>query len=362
MRIGVNALYLIPGGVGGTEIYLRSLLAALAGIDRANRYSVFINRETDAALVPSAGNFECVRHPVAARIRPARILWEQAALPVEAARRPLDVMFNAGFTAPVIAPVPNVTVFHDLQHWRHPEHFRWFDLPAWRLLLWASAHRSRHLITPAEAARADLIECYGLDPARVTTVEHGVDERFFSIDREQTEPMLLCVSTLHPHKNIERLIRAFARFHAAHSEYHLVLAGMKGFQTAAVERQVAALGLSGQVRITGWIPREELYHLYRRARGFVYPSTFEGFGMPVLEALAAGIPTACSSIEPLRTIAGGAAVLFPPEDEEAMARAMEELVQRPPKDAAGPTVAGRYRWQRAAQATLDVLYRSTSSS
>src|SRR5689334_452602 len=98
-RIGVNALYLIPGGVGGTEIYLRSVLAALARIDRINQYFIFTNRETGPDLVPEGENFIHVPQPVAATSRPKRILWEQIALPIEAARRHLDVLFNAGFTA-----------------------------------------------------------------------------------------------------------------------------------------------------------------------------------------------------------------------------------------------------------------------
>src|SRR5271169_1396547 len=138
MRIGINALYLIPGGVGGTEIYLRRLLAALASIDRDNEYFIFTNLETGADLVPRQANVHWKPQAVRARLRPARILWEQTVLPVEAARYRLDVLFNPGFTAPVLALCPCVTVFHDLQHKRHPEHFRWFDLPVWNLLLWAS--------------------------------------------------------------------------------------------------------------------------------------------------------------------------------------------------------------------------------
>src|SRR6185369_302247 len=124
LRIGVNALYLIPGGVGGTEIYLRSLLAALARIDAANRYFVFTNRETGMDLTPSAPNFTAVSMRVRAERRPARIFWEQTVLPLAAARRQIDVLFNPGFTSPLYCVSPKVTVFHDLQYKRHPEFFR----------------------------------------------------------------------------------------------------------------------------------------------------------------------------------------------------------------------------------------------
>lgn len=366
MRIGVNSLYLIPGGVGGTEIYLRSLLGALAAIDETNRYFVFVNRETDRSLAPDAGNFHVLRQPVPGRIRAARLVWEQTALPLLALRHRIDVMFNPGFTAPIFSVPPNVTMFHDLQHKRHPEHFRWFDLPAWRLMLWASAHASRILLAPSEATRQDLIHFYRLAPERVTTIPHGVDERFFALGRERqaaaVQPVLLCVSTLHPHKNIERLVRVFAGFRARHPEYRLVLAGMRGFHAGPVEALVDELELRDAVRITGWIEREQLYDLYRQARGFIYPSTFEGFGMPVVEALAAAIPTACSAVEPMLGIAADAAVTFPPHDENAMLAAMERLLELPPVDKRSPARASRFRWRQAAEQTLAALYRSTSSS
>src|ERR1051326_8910861 len=113
MRIGINALYLIPGGVGGTETYLRGLVTALAGIDAENRYFLFTNRETGPDLAPKIPRFEVVPQAVRAAVRPARILWEQTALPLEAARLGLDVMLNPGFTGPLICGCPQVTVFHD---------------------------------------------------------------------------------------------------------------------------------------------------------------------------------------------------------------------------------------------------------
>jgi glycosyltransferase involved in cell wall biosynthesis len=355
-RIGVNALYLIPGGVGGTEIYLRELLAALARIDTNNEYFVFTNMETGAHLVPREANFHCKPQRVRASFRPARILWEQCVLPLEASRCRIDVMFNPGFTAPVLAACRLVTVFHDLQHKRHPEHFRWFDLPFWRLLLWASAHRSQRLIADSESTRADLLHYYGLAPEHVRVVPLGVEQRFFGLNRTRIESYVLCVSTLHPHKNLDRLIRAYAR---RKRDFRLVMAGMRGFYTRSVERLIAELGVADSVQLTGWIPREELYALYERARAFIYPSTFEGFGMPVLEAMAAGIPTACSDIPPLREVAGEAALFFDPLDEEAIGAALDCVVTdeatRSRLAEAGPARAREFTWEKTASATLLAL-------
>ena len=242
VRIGVNALYLIPGGVGGTEIYLRELLAALAELDQTNEYLVFTNLETQSDLVPKQANFHWKPQAVHARFRPARILWEQIVLPFEAARYRLDVLFNPGFTAPIFSPCRQVTVFHDLQHQRHPEYFRWFDLPFWRLLLWASAHRSHRLIAVSEATRSDLLRFYRIPKERVTVVHHGVEPAFSRLDRSHTESYLLCVSTLHPHKNLPRLIRAYGR---KKRDFPLILAGMRGFHAESIERQIDEMGLAG---------------------------------------------------------------------------------------------------------------------
>ena len=354
-RIGINALYLIPGGVGGTEIYLRSLLSALARVDTGNQYVVYSNQETGTGLAPPASNFLSVCLPVRASSRPKRILFEQFGLPGRLRRDRIDVLLNPGFTAPAWAPCPQVTVIHDLQHKRHPEYFRWFDLPFWRLLVWTAVRRSDRLIAVSEATKADLLTYYRVPPHKIAVVEHGVDDRFFAIAAERThiEPFLLCVSTLHPHKNIERLVRVFARLAVDRPSLRLVLAGMKGFQTSPIETLIESLGLGAKVELTGWIPREQLYGYFRRAAAFVYPSTFEGFGMPVVEALAAEVPLACSDIEPLRGIARGAAWLFNPEDEADMERAIRRMLSGEPVGAANP--AKDYSWTTAAHATLRAI-------
>jgi glycosyltransferase involved in cell wall biosynthesis len=355
-RIGINALYLIPGGVGGTEIYLRRLLIALASVDPRHEYFVFTNLETGSDLVPVKPNFHWIRQRIRARFRPARILWEQIVLPVEALRYRLDVLLNPGFTTPVLAPCACVTVFHDLQHKRHPEYFRALDLLFWRLLLWASARRSQRLIAVSESTRADLVLFYGLPAERISVVHHGVEPEFFALDRSRTEPYVLCVSTLHPHKNLDRLLRAYSR---GRRDWRLIITGMRGFVATKIEALIAELNLKESVMLTGWIPREELLQLYAKAHAFIYPSTFEGFGMPVLEAMAAGIPVACSDIPPLREVAGEAALFFDPLREGAIAAALDRIVVdeqlRARLTQAGPERARGFTWDRAARETLAAL-------
>jgi glycosyltransferase involved in cell wall biosynthesis len=359
LRIGVNALYLIPGGVGGTEIYLRNLLQALAEIDHVNEYHVITNKETGTDLVPPAPNFIQQHTGVRATFRPFRMVWEQTGLPAAARRLKLDCMFNAGFTAPVFTACSNVTVFHDLQHKLHPEHFRWFDLPFWNLFLYWAVKKSEILVAVSDTTKQDLMRFYKPPESKIRVIPHGVEREFFEIQNQpdRANPYLLCVSTSHPHKNLDRLIRVFGEFRKLHPEYRLVMAGVRGFQAEFLEKIA-----DQHIQFTGWIPRAELYELFRSAAGVVYPSTFEGFGMPVLEAMAAGVPLACSSIEPLHSIAGNAAFEFDPLDSNAMLDSMNRLITEGDRlIAPGRERASQFTWRAAAEKTLSAILHAAKA-
>ena len=231
----------------------------------------------------------------------------------------------------------------------------------------AAIRKSKLLLTPSESARRDILYYFQKD-AIITP--HGVDQRFFDLaaERESAQPRtyLLCVSTLHPHKNIELLVRAFAKYRAIHPEMSLILAGMRGFQTAAIERMIAGLNLQMSVTITGWIPRDELYELYRGAHTFVFPSMFEGFGIPLMEALAAGIPSVCANVEPMISNAAGAALTFDPSSidglTDCLLRITEDEGLRARLTADGRVRASEFRWERTATLTLKAFTEAASST
>jgi glycosyltransferase involved in cell wall biosynthesis len=311
---------------------------------------IFTNRETGADLVPSQANFVHAPQPVRARFRPARILWEQLALPFSAYKHRVNVLFNPGFTAPILCGCPMVTVFHDLQHKRHPEHFRWFDLPFWNVLLGLSARRSRGIIAGSMASHDDF-ERYYKRPA--TVIHYGVEREFFAVaQRREPSDFLLCPSTTHPHKNLERLLRVHAQMNNAPK---LILTGVRGFAAEEIER------LAGEsVQILGWLPREQIYDLYRRALGLIFPSTFEGFGMPVLEAMAAGVPVACSDIPPLREIARSTVHFFDPASDREIRDALLLLASGKISTDAAHKRATQFSWEKTAYATLDYLKKCSS--
>jgi glycosyltransferase involved in cell wall biosynthesis len=200
-------------------------------------------------------------------------------------------------------------------------------------------------------ATHDDFERYYGRPSEV--IHHGVERELIEISyRRHPKDYLLCVSTTHPHKNLKRLLRVHAQIKNAPK---LILTGVRGFAAQEIE------SLAGDsVEITGWIPREDLYRLYRGALGFIYPSTFEGFGMPVLEAMAAGVPVACSDIPPLREIARSTVHFFDPANDREMRDALLLLASGKISTEAAQRRAAQFTWEKTARATLDYLSKSSS--
>jgi glycosyltransferase involved in cell wall biosynthesis len=215
------------------------------------------------------------------------------------------------------------------------------------------------LIADSEATKEDLQRFYGVSADRIVVAPLGVEPAFYALQPLPREDFFLCVSTLHPHKNLDNLLFAFAEFRRERPDWRLVMTGVRGFHTQQVEARIVELGLEQSVRLTGWIPRQELYGLFQTATAMVYPSTFEGFGLPVVEAMAAGLPLACSNIEPLHGIVAGAALEFAPDDVSTMTAALRRLSEddalREELAARGRVRAASFTWEETARKTLRAI-------
>ncbi len=376
LRIGVNALYLIPGGVGGTEIYLRNLLRALAEIDRHNEYFVYLNRETGADLCPQAANFAAVETGVKAKFRPGRLLWEQTGLARATWSDRLDVLFSPGFTSPGVSRGKRVTVIHDLQHRKQPQNFGWLERRAWEWSVRRSVRRSDLIIAVSEASRQDILEAYKPPPEKVRVIGHGVEPEMFRLWERDEYPIsrlrqaglpegryLLAVSTVHPHKNWDRLLTAFQTLRERGHDLRLAVCGLPGKSWDELRLKIDQAELSERVHLLGWQPRDTVLTLFRFAEALVFPSTFEGFGMPVIEAMAAGAPVVCSDIPPLRETADGCATFFDPLSADSIADAVEKTLNDAEHRAAlverGVARAESFTWRRAAERTLRALIETT---
>ncbi|RME33796.1 MAG: glycosyltransferase family 1 protein [Thermoflexia bacterium] len=288
-------------------------------------------------------------------------------LPVEVFVGRVDLFYSPDFVLPpTLHTTRTLLTVHDLSFLRYPEHFVPKLVRYLERVVPDSVRRADRVLADSEATRTDLIELLGTPPEKVEVLYSGVDERFrpdgeegegerlrarYGLDR----PYVLAVGTLQPRKNYVRLIRAFVRLPAG--ETVLVIAGGRGWMYEEVLEE--AVRFPHRVRVLGFVDEEDLPALYRGARLFVMPSFYEGFGLPVLEAMACGVPVVCSGVSSLPEVAGDAALLVDPADEEglaeAMRRALEDGALREQMRTLGLARAATFTWDRAARQLLEGL-------
>jgi glycosyltransferase involved in cell wall biosynthesis len=351
--IGISLLTLVPGISGGSETYARELCRALARLGTL-QYRVFL--PTIAADAADGLPSSIVERYRASRTMPGRIAgMSLAALRPEPLRRELDGLAAIHFPLSVMLPLvdrpPAAATILDLQHEDNPEFFGRAELAYRKFVYGWTIRRSRIVITISEHSRQALLERYRLDPERVRVIHHGVDHDIFTPSDEGSQGgFLLYPSRPWRHKNHARLFGAFARLRRERPELRLVLTGAGDFGT-----------LPDGVEARGRVSRDELVELYRNAAALVFPSFYEGFGLPVVEAMACGCPVACSNATSLPEIAGGAARLFDPHDVDEIAAAVDEVLTEPePWIKRGLERAKDFTWDAAARAHEDV-YRELSS-
>ena len=375
-HVGLNLVFLVPGETGGMEVAARELIPALlAEAPPGMRFTAFINREAAAAgdgpwgeLLPQ------VIVPVNARKRVQWVLGEQAALPPLAARAGVDLMHSLASTAPLWGGSRRVVTVHDLIYARFPEAHAGIRDKGMRVLVPWAVRRSDRVIADSQSTRADLIRLLGVEPARVDVVPLGLGaiQRARALSQEQVRarfelgarPVVMSLSAKRPHKNLLALIGALARL-APDARPLLVLPGYPTAYETELRERARALGVEDDVRFPAWVSAEELEGLWAITRLFVYPSLYEGFGLPVLEAMARGVPVACSSASSLPEVAGDAALLFDPHDESAIASALKRLLDEPALAeslrARGLLHVQEFTWARTARLTLESYARALGS-
>jgi glycosyltransferase involved in cell wall biosynthesis len=370
VRVGLNLVFLVPGETGGRETYARELVAAL----RAERPDLdlvaFVNRETAASGDAFWG--EAVTLPVHARRRAEWALGEQVALPRAARRVGVDVLHSLANTAPGWGPYRSVVTIHDLLYKRFPQ----YHSPAMRWgtsgLVSLAARRSDRIITVSEASRRELVELLGVPEAKIDVVPNGIGVTASApgsgapsrVDGEPQagpalpdlgdRPLVLAVATRLRHKNLGALVEAMGLIDPAERPV-LVMAGHPTDVDAELRARITALDLDADVRLRGAAAPDELEAVYAAADLVAHPSLYEGFGLPVLEAMARGVPVACSDIPPLREVAADAARYIDPHDPSTIAAAIAELLADPDERRrlaeAGRARAARFSWAKAARET-----------
>jgi len=376
MRIGIDARAMITprSGIGQSTYYLTK---HLLDIDSENDYHLFYHKDIDAGWVsPGRVQLHRVRTGNITLGLDPRERWEQMMLPLALLRHRVDVYHAIQQVGPLWAPAPVIVTVFDVAFLVHPETKPAEDTRYWSTWVRRSVRRAERVIATSEATKRDLVNLCGVSPERIVTIPLGVDPRFRPVeDAGQIKqicsrcgivsPFVLYVGNIEPRKNLVRLIAAYHRLKGQHESLpKLVVCGQKGWLYDDVFRTVEELNLREDVLFIGNVPHAEIPCLYTESQALLYPSLYEGFGLPILEAMACGTPVVTSNISSMPEVAGDAAILVDPFSEAEIADAIEavltdtslrtRLVER------GFARTKQFSWTDVARRTLEV-YREVAT-
>ena len=362
MRVAIDTRKLHDFGIG---TYIRNLLRQLARIDRDTEY-VLLCGEADLGIAAQLGpNFRSVREP-----SPNYSLREQIHVPWVLHREHPDVYHAPHYVLPAAVRCRSVVTIHDCIHLMFPQYLPNRAAYAYaRASMWAAARRSDRILTVSEASKKDILHLFNVRPEKIVVVYNAIDEHFSAAPSDEhvarvreryqlDHKFVLYVGNIKPHKNLVRLIESFNQVRRDHDDLKLLIIGDEISKLPALRRAVHSLKLHKHVRFLGYLNDDTLSVLYRLAAVFVFPSLYEGFGLPPLEAMASGTPVVTSNISSLPEVTGGAAVLVDPYDVDSIADGMRRVLDDPALAAdlrrRGLARAREFSWERSVEKTLGV--------
>jgi glycosyltransferase involved in cell wall biosynthesis len=377
MRIGIDATPL-PKEPVGVGTYIIHLIRALTTVsvehetqDEGFELFIFCHRNGLRQIdIPASSRVHWI---VLSDKKPVhRLMWEQIMLPNLVSRWKIDLLHSLHYTRPVILPCASVVTFHDMTFLLYPHLHTRIKRLFFPLAIRFSAKQSEALIAISESTRADSIRLLSIPSHRIFTVDNGINEEFRPIsNRVQLEEcrqkyrlpreFILYVGLIEPRKNLPLLFKAYARLVRKGNCPPLVIVGRFGWKYEGINRHLEAFDLRDRVLFTGYLPSQDLPIVYNLAQIFVYPSLYEGFGFPPLEAMSCGTPVITTSVSAMIDHVGDAGILVPPQDEDALLEAMRNLLgDREMQE--NLSIKGRKRsadftWKRTAQETLQIYRR-----
>jgi glycosyltransferase involved in cell wall biosynthesis len=364
LRIAIDARKLRDYGIG---TYVRNLLRHLSRQDRTTEY-VLLCRERDSGLATELGdNFRAVIEPAA-----AYSVREQLNVPMNLRRERVDLFHAPHYVLPPLTPCRSVVTIHDCIHLRFPQYLPSTIGYAYaRAQMWMATHKAARVMTVSEASKRDILRYFSIPASKIDVIHNAIDERFGETPSDEdvsrvreryqlNDPYVLYAGNIKPHKNLERLIEAFHLLRREGPEHvKLLIIGDEISKYATLRRAVHRYKLHQHVRFFGFVPDRTLAVLYRLAAVFVFPSLYEGFGLPPLEAMASGTPVITSNVSSLPEVVGEAGLLVDPEDEAALGAALVRVLGSPEERAAlagrGVVRAAEFTTARTAGRVVDLL-------
>lgn len=381
MLVGINAQKLFVSRDyrnAGISRYIQGITSRLPGVDGDERFRLYTNQTLRAWPGVEGARLRVARAAFPTTSPVLRILWEQTFLPALAARDRLDLLHCPLNVQPIATTCPVVLTIHDLTFLRFPERFNRIKQRYLATLTRYSARRARRILADSAATRDDVVAAFGIPPDRIDVVYSACDPDFRPVDRANTEEMaaleefrrrhnlperiILYLATLEPRKNVDRLVHAYARLVKRGIPHALVLAGGKGWGYEKIFRAIEEHGLQDRVILPGYVSRDEQPRWYTAADLFVYPSQYEGFGLPPLEAMACGVPVVTSNSSSLPEVVGSAGITVNVDDVEALAEAMSTVLTDGAEAARlsrlGVQRAATFTWEAAAGACVAAYRRA----
>ena len=363
MRFSVDA-HAIGQHLTGNETYIRNLLNSFSALDKDSEFVTYLSRESAFDLVPERFHKRRIAENPYVRL--------SVDLPRKLRQDRPDLV-HVQYTAPLFCPVPVVASVHDVSFLEHPEYFTFFRAMQLRITVRRTVKQAIRVLTPSEFSRRSILRAYELDESKVVVVPIAVSPAFRPIARSVAQrwvqdrfdlpsPYVLTVADLQPRKNHLTLMRAFEELLRAHPQlpHHLVFVGKDTWSSATVRSAAARSAVASRIHFTGFVTDEELLRFYGGCDLFVYPSFYEGFGLPILEAMACGRAVACSNTSAMPEVADSSALLFNPRSTPEIVRAMADLLLdaelRTRMERLGAQRATMFSWEKNARQTLEIYY------
>ena len=363
VRIGIDARKIRDFGVG---TYVRNLVRYLTRLDHENEYVLFCRPEDCSLSEPLGENFRAV-----AESAPSYSLSEQFRIPFSLRRERIDLFHAPHYVLPLLTPCRSVVTIHDCIPLMFPQYLpNRLAYGYARASFWIATHRSSRILTVSEASKRDILRFFQIPSDKVTVIHNAIDERFGVVPTEEevvqvreryqlSTRFVLYAGNVKPHKNLERLIDAFFILRQeGFGDLKLLIIGSEISKYATLRRAVHRYHLHQHVRFLGFVPSETLAVLYRLADAFAFPSVYEGFGLPPLEAMASGTPVLTSNVSSLPEVVGDAAVLVNPYEPRAIADGLRQLLTdmalRQDLHRRGVARAHQFSWERSVSRIRDI--------